>query len=84
MRPPTARQREVLRLVASGHTSSQVGRRLGIHRNTVDRHLGEIYKLLGAHDRAHAVALAIYHGHLTLAELAGIAAAANQKQEQAA
>lgn len=83
MRGLTVRQRQVLLLAAAGHTSEQAGRRLGIHRQTVDRHLGEAYRLLGAHDRTHAVVLAIYHGHITLADLTAIATA-NQSREQAA
>ncbi|MFE2832228.1 response regulator transcription factor [Streptomyces mirabilis] len=72
-RPLSARQREVLRLTAAGYTSTQIGNRLGISGKTAASHLGEIYKVLGAQDRAHAVALAIYRGHITLAELAAIA-----------
>ncbi|MFE2297953.1 helix-turn-helix transcriptional regulator [Streptomyces sp. NPDC059445] len=73
--PPTLtlRQRQVLNLVAAGHTSTQIGRQLGIGATTVQRHLHNIYDELGAHDRAHAVALAIHYGHITLAELARIA-----------
>lgn len=70
----TLRQRQVLNLVAAGHTSAQIGRQFGIAGPSVQRHLHEIYRQLGAHDRAHAVALAIHHGHITLAELARIAA----------
>lgn len=73
MRTLTARQREVLLLAAAGCTAAQTGHRLGIHVTTVARHLAEVYKTLGAQDRAHAVALAIFHGHITLAELAAIA-----------
>lgn len=69
----TARQREVLRLTAAGHSSTQIGRQLGINRATVSHHLSSIYRLLGAQDRAHAVALAIHFGYITLAELAHIA-----------
>jgi DNA-binding CsgD family transcriptional regulator len=69
----TARQREVLLLVAAGHTGEQIGKRLDIRSTTVTRHLTEAYRYLGAQDRAHAVALAIHHGHITLAELARIA-----------
>ncbi|MBR8638651.1 helix-turn-helix transcriptional regulator [Streptomyces tuirus] len=82
MRGLTARQRQVLLLAAAGHTSEQAGRQLGIHRATVDRHLGETYRLLDARDRTHAVVLAIYHGHITLADITAIAA--NQTQEHAA
>jgi hypothetical protein len=51
----TARQRQVLLLVAAGCTGEQIGRRLNIC------------------DRAHAVALAIWRGDISLAELAAIA-----------
>jgi DNA-binding CsgD family transcriptional regulator len=68
----TARQREVLRLVAAGRTAVQIGRQLGIEHTTVNRHLAEAYRTLGAQDRAHAVALAIWSGDITLADLAAI------------
>ena len=83
MRGLTVRQRQVLLLAAAGCTSEQAGRRLGIHRNTVDRHLGEAYRLLDARDRTHAVVLAIYHGHITIADITTLATA-NQTREQAA
>lgn len=69
----TGRRREVVLLAAHGHTNHQIGQHLGIAPTTVQRHLTEAYRQLGAHDRAHAVALAIHHGHITLAELADIA-----------
>lgn len=84
MKPLTRRQKEILRMVASGHTSGQTGHRLGISRGTVDRHLHTIYRQLGAHDRTHAVAIAIYHGHITLPELAAIADTHDQPREHAA
>lgn len=77
MRALTARQRQVLLHVAAGYTSIQSGRLLGIDATTVAKHLAGAYQFLGANDRAHAVALAIYHGHITLAELAAIAAASS-------
>lgn len=69
----TPRQHQALTLAAAGNTNRQIGQRLGIHPTTVDRHLAAAYKTLGARDRAHAVALAIHHGWITLAELATIA-----------
>jgi DNA-binding CsgD family transcriptional regulator len=75
VRTLTLRQRQVLNLVAAGYTSAQIGRQLGIGATTAQRHLHEIYRQLDAHDRAHAVALAIHHGHITLVELAAIAGA---------
>jgi len=79
MRALTARQRQVLNLAANGNTNMQVGRILGIGPTTVQRHLTEIYRALGANDRAHAVALAIHHGQITLAELAAIAGASSMR-----
>jgi DNA-binding CsgD family transcriptional regulator len=69
----SARQRQVLRLTAAGCTSTQIAHQLNVKRTTVTNHLSNIYRTLGAKDRAHAVALAIHWGHITLAELATIA-----------
>lgn len=60
----TPRQRQVLTLAANGHTNRQIGQALGIHPNTVDRHLAMAYNRLAARDRAHAVALALTAGLL--------------------
>jgi DNA-binding NarL/FixJ family response regulator len=60
----TARRRHVLALVANGHTNAQIGRLLGIHERTVNRHLAEIFHTLGARDRANAVAIALITGQL--------------------
>jgi DNA-binding NarL/FixJ family response regulator len=60
----TGRQRQLLRAVANGNTNETIGRQYGIHRVTVDRHLQNIYRLLGARDRANAVAIAFQVGEL--------------------
>ncbi|WP_242594556.1 helix-turn-helix domain-containing protein [Streptomyces sp. GB4-14] len=73
MRGLTVRQRQTLLLAAGGHTNTGIAARLGIHPVTVNRHLSETYRQLGARDRTHAVVLAIYHGHITLADLTAIA-----------
>jgi DNA-binding CsgD family transcriptional regulator len=65
----TRRQREVLALAANGNTSAAIGRRLGISPDTVNTILGAAYRTLGAHDRAHAVALALRLGDLTLEQI---------------
>lgn len=75
----TRRQREVLLLAATGYTNAQIGTRLGIHHNTVNTILGLAYQNLGARDRAHAVALAIWTGAITLTELAAIADTSSQE-----
>ncbi|MFE7899211.1 helix-turn-helix transcriptional regulator [Streptomyces sp. NPDC057424] len=64
MRRLTERRRQVLALVANGHTNAQIGRALGIHERTVNRHLAEIFQALGARDRANAVAIAVVTGEL--------------------
>jgi DNA-binding CsgD family transcriptional regulator len=57
----SAREVEVLRLVASGMTSAQVARELFISPNTVNRHLGSIYGKLGVSSRAAAARFASEH-----------------------
>lgn len=66
----TRRQREVLTYVANGHTNAQIGTLLGLHPRTVNRHLADTYKTLGARDRANAVALALLAGDLTHDDIA--------------
>jgi DNA-binding CsgD family transcriptional regulator len=51
----TARQKELLRLVAAGHTNTQIGRRLGISEGTVRTHLENIYARLQVPSRTAAV-----------------------------
>ncbi|MEU6365728.1 helix-turn-helix transcriptional regulator [Streptomyces sp. NPDC046931] len=64
MKRLSARRRQVLRMVANGYTNAQIGRELDIHPRTVDRHLAETYAVLGARDRANAVAIALVAGLL--------------------
>lgn len=64
MRSLTARRRQVLTLVANGNTNATIGRLIGIHERTVNRHLAEIFQTLGARDRTHAVAIALVIGEL--------------------
>lgn len=52
----TARQRQLLRLVAAGYTNSQMARRLGIADATVRKHLENTFERLQVHSRAAAVA----------------------------
>ena len=51
----TARQRELLNLLAAGHTNTQIARRLGISEGTVRTHLENIYRLLNVSSRTAAV-----------------------------
>ena len=51
----TSRQNELLRLVAAGHTNTQIARQLGISEGTVRTHLENIYEKLGVSSRTAAV-----------------------------
>jgi DNA-binding CsgD family transcriptional regulator len=51
----TARQSQLLQLVASGYTNAQIGRRLGISANTVRKHLENVFERLDVHSRTAAV-----------------------------
>ena len=57
----SAREVEVLRLVANGMTSAQVAKELFISTNTINRHLGSIYNKLGVSSRAAATRFASEH-----------------------
>jgi DNA-binding NarL/FixJ family response regulator len=56
------REEEVLRLVATGASIPEVGRRLYISAKTVKNHLSSIYQKLDSHDRAQAVLKAVRMG----------------------
>jgi DNA-binding CsgD family transcriptional regulator len=56
---PTARQREVLALVARGNSSRQIAQRLGISRSTVETHILAARAKLSARTRAQAAALVV-------------------------
>lgn len=58
----TYREREVLRLVADGHTDRMVAKTLVISPRTVNRHLSNIFNKLDVPGRTAAVALAIRQG----------------------
>ena len=50
----TARQREILGLVARGMTNAQVASELFLSEYTIKQHLRAAYKLLGVHNRVEA------------------------------
>lgn len=62
----TAREREILQLVAEGHTHQDVADQLHISVRTVDTHCGNIMKKLDIHDSAGLVTYAIKNGILIL------------------
>ncbi|MFE9652994.1 response regulator [Micromonospora sp. NPDC006431] len=64
--PLSARELEVLRLIAEGATNREAAARLFISEATVKSHVLHIYTKLGVNDRAAAVAAAFRRGLLTL------------------
>jgi DNA-binding NarL/FixJ family response regulator len=55
--PLTARETEVVKLIAEGHTSREIGELLNISDKTVERHRASVLEKLGLRDR---VALTLY------------------------
>jgi DNA-binding NarL/FixJ family response regulator len=55
--PLTPRETEVVKLIAEGHTSREIGRLLNISDKTVERHRASVLEKLGLRDR---VALTLY------------------------
>lgn len=58
----SAREKEVLRMVASGYTSNEIGSRLLISTLTVNTHIRNIYRKLQVRTRAQAVRFASLRG----------------------
>jgi PAS domain S-box-containing protein len=61
----TEREREVMTLVASGLQSGDIAERLFLSPETVKSHVHNALGKLGAHTRAHAVAIALVTGEIT-------------------
>jgi len=57
----TAREVEVLRLVATGKTNRAIAEALGISEKTVARHVSNMFMKLGLSSRAAATAYAYQH-----------------------
>ena len=63
--PLSAREQEVLELIARGATNREAARQLFVSEATVKTHLLHVYAKLGVNDRAAAVAEAFDRGLLT-------------------
>ncbi|MBO0804895.1 MAG: response regulator transcription factor [Nocardiopsaceae bacterium] len=61
LRPLSAREREVLALIAQGHGNRQIARELAIGEQTVKTHVRSILAKLGLQDRVHAAIFALRH-----------------------
>ena len=58
----TARERDVLRLVAQGHENSAIAAELMISPTTVKTHVGHLFDKLGVDNRVQAAVYAVRHG----------------------
>ena len=58
----TEREIEILTLLAGGSSNEAIARALSVSTRTVERHIGNIYLKIGAHNRAEATAYAFRHG----------------------
>jgi DNA-binding CsgD family transcriptional regulator len=52
----TPTEREIVRLVADGHTNAEIGKRLFVSVHTVKKHLSRVYPKLGLNGRPELVA----------------------------
>jgi NarL family two-component system response regulator LiaR len=61
LQPLSPREREVLRLIARGHSNRQIARDLVIGEQTVKTHVRSILTKLGLQDRVQAAIFALRH-----------------------
>jgi DNA-binding NarL/FixJ family response regulator len=62
----SAREMDVLRLIAAGNANKEIAGRLGIAEDTVKSHITNILSKLAANDRTHAVTTALKRGIIEL------------------
>ena len=60
--PLTAREQEVVKLIAEGYSTKQIAEALVISEKTVERHRANILEKLGMHDRVQLTRYAIRRG----------------------
>ena len=62
----TARELEVLKLIAKGNANKEIAAQLSVREDTVKSHVGNILEKLAANDRTHAVTIALKRGIIEL------------------
>ncbi|MCA1725153.1 MAG: LuxR C-terminal-related transcriptional regulator, partial [Thermomicrobia bacterium] len=60
----TAREVDVLRLLAEGRSNRAIGEALGINARTAERHITNVYRKIDVYSRAEAAAYAVRHNLL--------------------
>lgn len=63
---PSAREREILQLLAVGLTGEEVAERLVLSPTTVQTHVRNAMRKLGARTRVEAITLSLAHGYIAL------------------
>lgn len=63
------RERELLRLLASGLSNGEIAQQLFLSEGTVRNYASELFKKLGVSDRTQAVVIALRHGLVTLGDI---------------
>jgi len=58
----TARENDVLGLLAAGASTTDIARQLNVAEKTVRIHIGNLLEKLGARDRTHALVIALHRG----------------------
>ena len=62
----TARELEVLKLIALGNANKEIADQLAVAEDTVKKHVTSILEKLGANDRTHAVTIGLQRGIIEL------------------
>lgn len=65
----TPKEREVLILLARGHSAIQAARIMGTKRRTIDTHMTNARQKFDAQNTLHLVVLALHEGLITLEEI---------------
>jgi len=69
--PLTKREREIMTLAAAGHQTGEIAQRLVLSPETIKSHVQNAMGKLGAHTRAHAVAIALVTGQIAWSDESG-------------
>ena len=62
----TARELDILKLLAKGNSNKEIAAQLSIREDTVKNHVGSILEKLDANDRTHAVIIGLKRGIIEL------------------
>ena len=60
------REREIMHLMAEGHTAEQIGDKITVSVETVRTHVRNVIRKLQARNRVHAIAIALQRGEIEL------------------